>query len=150
MSQLKLFSGTDFPSVVIQLLDISLASQVPIIPVAFLNRRAITVKGGQLKSQVLIQWKGLPMKDSSWEDCDFIREMFPHFIEKSFWEDADVLQEVFPYFNLADQVHFDGEWNVTTQTTAEENYAEEESSSPRINKMKRIKKQPRWIREYVM
>ena len=39
------------------------------------------------------------MKDSSWEDCDVVKEMFPH-------------------LNLEDQVKFDGVRNVMEQTVA--------------------------------
>ncbi|GFS36789.1 hypothetical protein Acr_00g0048060 [Actinidia rufa] len=99
VSQLKPFSGTGLPSVVMQLPEINLGSQIPVTLVAIVNSRTITVNG-QLKSQVLIQWKGWPIEDSTWED-------------------VDVLQEVFPHFNLADQVYFDEGGNVTNSVTEE-------------------------------
>ena len=78
--------------------NINLESQSLIIPATILNSITITVDG-QSKTQMLVQWKGLPMEDSSWEDSDIIKEIFPH-------------------LNLEDQVQFDGGKNVTKQAAA--------------------------------
>ena len=86
---------------IIHIPDINSESQIPIIPIAILSSRTITVEG-QSKPQELIQWKGLPMEDSSWEDYDIVRKMFPH-------------------LNLEDQVQFDGVQNVPKQTVAGKN-----------------------------
>ncbi|GFS31244.1 hypothetical protein Acr_00g0016420 [Actinidia rufa] len=131
VSQLKPFSGSTFPSVTMQLPDINLESQPLIIPAAVLNDRWITING-QTKHQMLVQWKGLPMEDSSWEDSDVLEEMFPH-------------------MNLEDQVQFDGGRNVTEETVAgKDAECAEEGGGYGVGRIKRIRQKPSWMKEFVV
>ena len=103
-----------------------------VFPLAILDSR-IASDDDHHKTQVLVQWAGLPIEETSWEDLDVLREEFPH-------------------LNLEDQVRFDGERNVTEQPTeaeaAVENNREEGYSSGRSS-VQRIKKKPMWMRDYV-
>ena len=101
---------------------------------AILNSRVVTVDG-LTKRQLLIQWSGLSMEESSWEDIT-------------------VLQEIFPHFNLEDQVYFDGGGNVTEAETemgmSTEAVAEkitEEGSTNEEPNIGRIRRKPGWLKE---
>ncbi|GFS31842.1 hypothetical protein Acr_00g0019490 [Actinidia rufa] len=113
---------------------------------AILNSRVVPMDGLD-KKQLLIQWFGLPVEEGSWKNV--------------------VFKEVFPHFNLADQVRFDGEWNVIAQTTikgeatgqittdaeaaaiAVGNGVEENSSLGRSS-TQRIGKKAGWMKDYMV
>ena len=119
-----------------QLPDINLESQPLIMLASILNDKWITVNG-QTKHQMLVQWKGLLMEDSSWEDLNVLEEMFPH-------------------MNLEDQIQFDGGRNVTYETAArkddecEEEIATEEGGGNGVSRIKRIRQKPSWMKEFVV
>ncbi|GFS41442.1 actin-like ATPase superfamily protein [Actinidia rufa] len=89
-----------FRDLIFQIGDWVMELQVYNEPLAILNSRVGPMDGLD-KKQLLIQWLGLPVEEGSWKN-------------------VVVFKEVFPHFNLADQVRFDGEWNVIAQTTVEE------------------------------
>ena len=77
VSHLKPFVGSEVPPRGVTLLNYNEDSQNLIFPLAIVDRRTILVDN-QLKSQVLVQWDGSPVEDSSWEDVDVLHEIFPH------------------------------------------------------------------------
>ena len=91
-----------------------------------MDRQTILVDN-QLKSQVLVQWDGLPVEDSSWED-------------------VNVLQEIFPHLNLEDQVCFDDVGNVTNAAAVIENTEERRESGSVTNN--RSRRRPNWMDDY--
>ncbi|XP_077231513.1 uncharacterized protein LOC143864475 [Tasmannia lanceolata] len=77
ISVLKPFHG-DPRSVVVplELPLISINSRPVIEPVAILNERQILHQGKWIK-QSLVQWKQLPLEETSWEDADEFHLLFP-------------------------------------------------------------------------
>ncbi|GFZ07002.1 hypothetical protein Acr_18g0011720 [Actinidia rufa] len=93
ISQLKPFVGTLVSSEIAEFPANGQDSQIYNDPLVILSSRVVTTDG-LIRKQVLVQWSGLPVEESSWED-------------------VAVLQEVFSHFNLEDQVCFDEGGNVT-------------------------------------
>ncbi len=43
-----------------------------------LDRRSVD-RGGVMTSEVLVKWMNLPTESASWEDCQALKQQFPHF-----------------------------------------------------------------------
>ena len=126
VSQLKPFVGSEVLPGGATLPNYDEDSQNLICPLAIVDRRTISVDN-QLKPQVLVQWDGLPVEDSSWED-------------------VNVLQEIFPHLNLEDQVCFDDGGNVTNVAAVPENTEERRESGSVTNN--RSRRRPNWMDDY--
>ena len=75
MSLLKTFSGSTTFTDSATLPVTSNEPQIPKEPLAIINSRS--VMKGHFKIQYLVQWKGLLVEESSWEDLIFLQEKFP-------------------------------------------------------------------------
>ena len=73
---LKLFFSLSIPIKFVNLLVASTEIKKSILSLAILNSRIVTYED-QLKFQVLVQWEGLPVEESSWEDLANLIEVFP-------------------------------------------------------------------------
>ena len=76
VSLLKPFSSSATFTNSVNLPVTSSELQIPKEPLAILNSRSIMMEG-QLKTQCLVKWKGLPVEESSWKDLIFLQEKFP-------------------------------------------------------------------------
>ena len=137
ISQLKPFVGTPVSSEIAEFPANGQDSQVYNDPLVILSSRVVTTDG-LIKKQLLVQWSGLPVEESSWED-------------------VAILQEVFPHFNLADQVCFDEGGNVTDSIRREMQTEEVTEKGETVEAVveaaaedRRIRRKPSWMKEYHM
>lgn len=83
VSRLKLYKG-DLPTEMSSLPGEFIQDHPVLEPNAILRQRDV-IKGGQIFSEVLVQWKDQPVEDATWEDIIAFKQTFPRFV----FEDKD-------------------------------------------------------------
>ncbi|CAJ2675282.1 unnamed protein product [Trifolium pratense] len=127
---LKPFRGSNNPPLS-DLPSESLNNQPVDQPSAILERRTILIHGVP-REQVLIQWKGAPPDEASWEDVDIITACYPN-------------------FHLEDKVILEGEGSdtppISEEATPGPNHENEAAHEDPTEKKRKIRK-PAWTQDY--
>lgn len=97
-------------------------------PARILQKRQVIVKDN-LIDQLLIQWQGLPVEDSSWESVEDIKQLFPE-------------------FDLEDKAILHGGSNDTARGLTDQ--AKDSNPAQTIHPVhSRPRQAPRWLKDYV-